>query len=81
MTAAVRIAVKAPSNPTPDRISWVLNSVFSVTYFKKSKSPESLMNRLTTKKNSGIPAPKIREFLDVLKMQEAQKQIPLTTKW
>ena len=42
-------------------------------YFKKSRLSDSLINRLTTKKYNGIPAPKVREFLELLKIQEEQK--------
>jgi hypothetical protein len=51
--------------------------VFNVKFFKKSKSSDNFINMLTTKKYKGIPAPKVSEFFDVLKMHDEQKHIPL----
>lgn len=74
------MAINPSSYPLPSTIFCVSYSVFNVKYFKKSRLSDSLIKRLTTKNNNGIPAPKAKEFFEVLKIQEAQKQTLLIAK-
>ena len=73
----ISIEINSHLYPLPSNIFCVSNSVFKVKYFKKSKSSDNFINKLITKKKSGIPAPKVKEFLEELHIQEEQKQIEL----